>query len=118
MDRRNCLKMLGGAAVVAGTSGLLVRTPAFAQAEPAFKLPPLGYPYEALEPHIDTATMNFHHKNHHQAFINNLNGLVDKYADLKAKPVTEILGHLGGVHEAVRAPVRNNLGRQFNHTFF
>ena len=41
-------------------------------------LPPLGYAYEALEPHIDTTTMKIHHDNHHDAFINNLNGLVEK----------------------------------------
>jgi Fe-Mn family superoxide dismutase len=92
---------------------------AFAQAAaPTFTLPPLGYAYEALEPHIDTATMNFHHKNHHNAFITNLNGLVDKYADLKTKKPEEIVSNLAAVPEAVRTPVRNSMGGHFNHTFF
>src|SRR6185295_8033953 len=76
MNRRQTLKLLAGAAAFAGSATTIGRA-AFAQAKPAFVLPPLGYPYEALEPHIDTATMNFHHKNHHNAFITNLNGLVE-----------------------------------------
>jgi Fe-Mn family superoxide dismutase len=62
--------------------------------------------------------MNFHHKNHHNAFINNLNGLVDKYPDLATKGIDDILGNLAGVPEAVRTPVRNSLGGHWNHTFF
>lgn len=62
--------------------------------------------------------MNFHHRNHHNAFITNLNGLVDKYADLSSKPPEEILSNLTAVPEAVRTPVRNNLGGHWNHVFF
>ncbi len=116
MNRRDTLKLLGAAVATAAAPVSLVR-PALAQAKP-FVLPPLGYPYEALEPHIDTATMNFHHRNHHNAFITNLNGLVDKYADLSSKPPEEILSNLTAVPEAVRTPVRNNLGGHWNHVFF
>src|SRR5262245_65597422 len=117
MNRRETLKLLAGAAAFAGTVTPLGRV-AFAQAAPVFTLPPLGYAYEALEPHIDTATMNFHHKNHHNAFINNLNGLVEKYADLGTKKPEEILSNLSAVPEAVRTPVRNNLGGHWNHSVF
>ena len=117
MNRRQTLKLLAGAAAFAGTATTIGRA-AFAQAKPAFTLPPLGYPYEALEPHIDTATMNFHHKNHHNAFITNLNGLVEKYPDLTTKAPEEILSNLSAVPDAVRTPVRNNLGGHWNHTFF
>jgi superoxide dismutase, Fe-Mn family len=117
MNRRETLKLLAGAAAFAGTATTVGRT-AFAQAKPTFTLPPLGYPYEALEPHIDTATMNFHHKNHHNAFITNLNGLVEKYPDLATKAPEEILSNLSAVPDAVRTPVRNNLGGHWNHTFF
>jgi Fe-Mn family superoxide dismutase len=117
MNRRQALKMLAGAAALAGSATTLGRS-ALAQAKPAFALPPLGYPYEALEPHIDTATMNFHHRNHHNAFIGNLNGLVEKFPDLASKPPAEILANLSAVPEAVRTPVRNNLGGHWNHTFF
>ena len=115
LDRRGFMILAGstvGAAAALGTGTLAQQKP------PAFTLPPLGYPYEALEPHIDAATMGFHHKNHHNAFIGNLNGLVDKYPDLATKPVEEILSNLGAVPEAVRTPVRNNLGGHWNHSFF
>ncbi len=118
MNRRESLKLFAGAAAFAGSTGVVGPAPAFAQATAAFTLPPLGYPYEALEPHIDTATMNFHHKNHHNAFITNLNGLVDKYPDLKTKPMEDIVSNTAGIPEAVRGPVRNNLGGHYNHTFF
>jgi Fe-Mn family superoxide dismutase len=118
MNRRDSLKLMLGAGAVASSGLLLGRGAALAQSAPTFTLPPLGYAYEALEPHIDTATMNFHHKNHHNAFITNLNGLVDKYADLKTKKIEDILSNIATVPEAVRTPVRNSLGGHWNHTFF
>ena len=117
MNRRQTLKLLAGAAAFAGSTTALGRV-AFAQAAAAFTLPPLGYPYEALEPHIDTATMNFHHRNHHNAFIVNLNGLAGKYPDLTAKSPEEIVSKLGAVPDAIRTAVRNNMGGHWNHTFF
>jgi Fe-Mn family superoxide dismutase len=116
MNRRQTLKLLAGAAAVAGSPALLART-AFAQSGP-FTLPPLGYAYEALEPHIDTGTMTFHHRNHHAAFIGNLNTLAAKFPDLASKPPAEIVANLGAVPEAIRTPVRNNMGGHWNHTFF
>jgi Fe-Mn family superoxide dismutase len=116
VNRRDTLKLIGAAVATAATPVSVIR-PAMAQAKP-FALPPLGYPYEALEPHIDTATMNFHHRNHHNAFITNLNGLVEKYPDLATKTPEDILSNLSAVPEAVRTPVRNNLGGHWNHTFF
>ena len=118
MNRRDTLKFMIGATAFATTAGTLGRGTAFAQAKPTFTLPPLGYEYNALEPHIDTATMGFHHKNHHNAFIGNLNGLVEKYPDLATKPIDQILSDLADVPEAVRTPVRNNLGGHWNHTYF
>src|SRR5688572_11746672 len=117
MNRRETLKLLAGAAAFAGTATTIGRT-AFAQTKPAFMLPPLGYPYEALEPHIDTATMNFHHRNHHNAFIVNLNGLVGKLPELATKTPEEIVSNLRAVPEDVRTAVRNNMGGHWNHTFF
>jgi superoxide dismutase, Fe-Mn family len=116
MNRRQTLKLLGGAAAFAGAATVLGRS-AFAQAKP-FSLPQLGYPYEALEPHIDTATMGFHHKNHHNAFITNLNGLVEKWPEITGKSPEEIVSNLSAVPEAVRTPVRNNMGGHWNHVFF
>jgi Fe-Mn family superoxide dismutase len=117
MNRRQTLKLIAGAAAFAGSPTVLARS-AFAQAAPAFTLPPLGYAYEALEPHIDTATMNFHHRNHHNAYVGNLNGLVARFPDLATKSPEEVVSNLGAIPEAIRTPVRNNMGGHWNHTFF
>jgi len=117
MNRRDTLKLMAGAAAFAGIAG---RGAAWAQQPPAgpFKLPPLGYPFEALEPHIDTRTMQIHHDNHHAAYVNNLNGLAAKWPDLAKKPMEEILANLSVVPGELRTGVRNNLGGHWNHTFF
>ena len=82
-------------------------------------MPPLGYANEALEPHIDAKTMQIHHDNHHAAYVNNLNGLVDKWPDLATKPIDEILSNLcSRAGSACARLVRNNLGGHWNHTFF
>ena len=117
MNRRDSLKFLAGAAAFAGMAGMPGLSRALAQPKP-FTLAPLGYANDALEPHIDTKTMQIHHDNHHAAYVNNLNGLVEKWPDLATKPIEEILSNLSGVPEAVRTPVRNNLGGHWNHTFF
>ena len=76
MNRRETLKLIGASAALAATGRLVVPGAAFAQAPAAegpFKLPPLGYPYEALEPHIDAQTMMIHHDKHHAAYVNMCN---------------------------------------------
>jgi len=120
MHRRNTLKLATAALATVTAPAIIGRvTMAVAQQPaPAFTLPPLGYAYEALEPHIDAATMGFHHKNHHNAFIGVLNAQVDKYPDLAKKPIVEIISNLAAVPEAVRTPVRNAGGGHWNHTFF
>src|SRR4249920_1121473 len=116
-----------GAAAGLATAGLATAFPVDqaqaqtatpAAAAPKFILPPLGYPFEALEPHIDAQTMMLHHDKHHGAYVANLNMLVERYPDLGLKPMDAILANLDGVPEAVRLPVRNNLGGHWNHTFF
>jgi Fe-Mn family superoxide dismutase len=116
MNRRQALRILGGAAAFAGSTTLLGRA-AFAQVRP-FTLPPLGYAYEALEPHIDTATMNFHHRFHHNAFIGNLNTIAARNPDIAARSPEEIVSNLQSVPEGIRAAVRNNMGGHWNHTYF
>jgi superoxide dismutase, Fe-Mn family len=133
MNRRDSLKMMLGASALFGAGTMLGRTGALAQAPAApaaaapaaaapatgpFSLPPLGYAYEALEPHIDATTMNIHHTRHHNAFIGNLNGLVARWDDLGKKSVAEILNAPASIPEPVRGAVRNNLGGHWNHTFF
>ena len=84
----------------------------------AYELPPLPYPFAALEPNIDAKTMEIHHDKHHQAYITNANNALKDYPELAAKPVEELLANLGAVPEAIRTVVRNNAGGHANHSFF
>ncbi len=83
-----------------------------------YELPPLPYPNDALEPHIDAATMEIHHDKHHQAYITNLNKALEGHADLASKPINELIADLSAVPEAARTAVRNNGGGHANHSFF
>jgi Fe-Mn family superoxide dismutase len=84
----------------------------------AYVLPPLGYDFKALEPHLDALTMEIHHDKHHAAYVNNLNKALEAHPELAAKPVEELIAGLGAVPEAVRAAVRNNGGGHANHSLF
>ncbi len=84
----------------------------------AFTLPPLGYDYAALEPHIDARTMEIHHTKHHQAYVTNLNAAIEKAPELADKSLEWLLQNLSSVPEAVRNAVRNNGGGHWNHSFF
>ena len=84
----------------------------------AYELPPLPYPFDALEPHIDAKTMEIHHDKHHQAYITNANNALKDYPQLAAKPVEELIADLSAVPEAIRTAVRNNAGGHANHSFF
>jgi Fe-Mn family superoxide dismutase len=83
-----------------------------------FTLPELSYAYNALEPHIDEATMKVHHDKHHQAYLDKFNAALGKYPDLMKKPVEQILGNLNAVPEDIRMPVRNNGGGYYHHSLF
>src|SRR5271170_4546662 len=84
----------------------------------AHTLPPLPYPANALEPHIDTKTMEIHHDKHHQAYVNNLNKALESAPDLANKTSIELVKNLSAVPEAIRAAVQNNAGGDVNHTQF
>jgi superoxide dismutase, Fe-Mn family len=122
MHRRQLLTLASSAALAGGALGLgLGRlTPAAQAQQPTgpFSLPPLGYAYEALEPHIDATTMRIHHSAHHKAFIDNLNRVADKLGDIPARPIEQTLANLADVPEAMRTVVRNSGGGHWNHTFF
>lgn len=79
----------------------------------AFTLDPLPYANNALEPHFDALTMEIHHDRHHQAYVTNLNAAVAG-TELEGKTIEELLA---GISKAP-APVRNNGGGHWNHTFF
>src|SRR5689334_15099566 len=83
-----------------------------------FTLPPLPYGYDALEPHIDTQTMQIHHDKHHAAYVNNLNAALKDHPELQNKSVEELIRGINQVPEAIRTAVRNNGGGHINHTMF
>src|SRR4029450_10903648 len=84
----------------------------------AHELPPLPYDFSALEPHIDTQTMQIHHGKHHQAYVNNLNTALEKHAALRGKSAEELVRNLASVPDDIRTAVRNNGGGHVNHTMF
>ncbi len=83
----------------------------------AYSVPPLPYDYNALEPHIDEATMRLHHDKHHQAYVDNANKALDgtEWAD---KSVEEVLKNLSSLPSDKQGPVRNNAGGHYNHSLF
>src|SRR6202795_1192754 len=74
----------------------------------AFTVPPLPYPFDALEPTIDAKTMEIHHDKHHAAYVTNLNKALDGHADLQSKSLEDLLKNLDSIPENIRAAVRNN----------
>src|ERR1700681_2818871 len=84
----------------------------------AHTLPPLPYPANALEPHIDAQTMQIHHGKHHQAYVNNLNAALDKHPELHKKTLEELLGNINTVPDDIRTAVRNTGGGHHNHSLF
>jgi Fe-Mn family superoxide dismutase len=83
----------------------------------AFTLPPLPYPYDALEPHIDEATMKLHHGKHHQAYVDKLNAAIAA-SEWESKSIDEIMLSLDKVPDKIKAAVRNNGGGHYNHSLF
>jgi Fe-Mn family superoxide dismutase len=83
----------------------------------AFELPPLPYDYSALEPHIDTQTMQLHHDKHHAAYVTNLNNAVQG-TQFEHMNIEELMRRINEVPENIRTAVRNNGGGHVNHTMF
>ncbi len=84
----------------------------------AYELPPLPYDYSALEPYIDTQTMQLHHDKHHAAYVNNLNAAVQNNSEFASLPINELVRRLNDVPENIRTAVRNNGGGHANHSMF
>ena len=83
----------------------------------AFSVPDLPYAYDALEPHIDEATMRVHHDKHHQAYVDKANGALEgtEWAD---RDVEDVLANLSSLPGDKQGPVRNNAGGHYNHSLF
>jgi superoxide dismutase, Fe-Mn family len=82
-----------------------------------FSVPDLPYAYDALEPHIDEATMKVHHDKHHQAYVDKANGALEgtEWAD---RDVEDVLQNLSSLPADKQGPVRNNAGGHYNHSLF
>jgi Fe-Mn family superoxide dismutase len=84
----------------------------------AHELPALPYAPDALEPFIDTMTMQIHHGKHHAAYVANLNAALEKYPDFQKQSVDDLIRGISNVPEAIRTAVRNNGGGHANHAMF
>jgi superoxide dismutase, Fe-Mn family len=82
-----------------------------------YEVPALPYDYDALEPHIDEATMRVHHDKHHQAYVDKANAALEG-TDLADTAIEDVLKDLDAVPEDKRTAVRNNGGGHYNHTLF
>jgi len=124
MNRRQAIKTtaLATAACAAMLPSAGARQPAAPPAGSAtvgpFRLPPLPYAFDALEPHIDAKTMEIHHNKHHQAYVDNLNKVIAAYPDLQKKSIEELEANLNGVPAEIRAAVQNQGGGHYNHSLF
>jgi len=83
----------------------------------AFELPDLPYAKDALEPVINTETMELHHGKHHAGYTSKLNDAV-KGTEWENMPIEEVLGSLDQVPADKRTAVRNNGGGYYNHALF
>src|ERR1700758_930081 len=83
----------------------------------AYELPPLPYPSNALEPHIDEKTMQIHHDKHHQAYVDKANAALAG-TEWESASVEDVLKSLGSLPADKQGPVRNNAGGHYNHTLF
>ena len=83
-----------------------------------FKLMPLPYDYDALEPYMDTETLHYHHDKHQKAYVDNLNALLKDYPEYHSWSLEEILTRLDAFPENLRQPVMNNAGGVYNHQLF
>ncbi|MDM7325876.1 MAG: superoxide dismutase [Thermosynechococcus sp. Uc] len=116
LTRRQTLGILVGSAA---TFWLRSR-PAVDEGEPLeiYKLPPLPYNYDALEPVIDAETMHLHHDKHHGAYVKTLNKALAPYRQWHGLPIEDLLRHIRQLPTAIQQTVRNHGGGHANHSLF
>jgi len=123
MTRRQAIKTSAlASAALAMVPGAMAQTttttPAAGATTGPFVLPPLPYAPDALEPFIDTRTMEIHHDKHHAAYVTNLNKAVAEFPELGKSSIEDLLKDLNVVPEKIRAAVRNQGGGHYNHSLF
>lgn len=117
MTRRDALKTTVLTLAACSAAGPAI-VAADATSAGGHSLPPLPYPADALEPHIDGKTMEIHHGKHHAAYVANLNKALSEAPELARKPLEQLLQDLNSVPEKIRTTVRNNGGGHYNHSLF
>src|SRR3989440_9629766 len=83
----------------------------------AYEVPPLPYPEDALEPHIDAQTMQIHHDKHHQAYVDKVNAALEG-TEFAERSIDGVIANLSDIPDDKRTAVRNNGGGHLNHTLF
>jgi Fe-Mn family superoxide dismutase len=83
-----------------------------------FKLPPLGYNYDAFGKYISKDIMELHHDKHHQTYVDKLNAALEEAPELQTKSLIELLSNLDSVPDNIRTAVRNHGGGHYNHSLF
>lgn len=83
-----------------------------------FSLADLPYSVDALEPAIDSKTMEIHHGRHHQGYINNLNSTLENHSDLQGMTLSELVAGLNDLSADVKTAIRNHGGGHLNHSIF
>lgn len=122
ITRRQALMTIGTGVALTGLTALTGRAEATKPSPPAppspWDLPKLAFDYDALEPHIDTVTMQIHHTKHHQAYITNAKKLLEPHADWRNRTPDYLVKNIELVPEVIRTGIRNNAGGHVNHSFF
>ena len=123
LSRRHFVSAAAAIAAIAATPRVVfAHAPAPAAAPPTangpFVVPPLGYPTNAFEPHIDARTMEIHHDRHHGAYVAALNTVAKTNPQIATTAVPDVLGNLNALNDDIKFAVRNNLGGHANHTMF
>lgn len=85
-----------------------------------YQLPALPYEFSALEPYIDEQTMKIHHGKHHQTYVDKLNAVIEKHADLQERDLKDLMKELDSlsIPDADKSAIKNHGGGHLNHTFF
>jgi Fe-Mn family superoxide dismutase len=84
----------------------------------SFSLPDLPYAHNAMEPHIDSKTMEIHHGKHHAGYVSKLNSALESHSDLQNKSLEDLIGQINSLPADIKTAVRNNGGGHWNHSFF
>lgn len=111
--RAFCLGLAGIAVSATIPINLFIKT--IKEKTMPFTLPALPYAKDALEPHMSANTFSFHHEKHHNAYVVNLNKLIEG-TDLESKSLEEIIKITAG--DTSKAGIFNNAAQVWNHTFF